>query len=58
MVYFRCKWSNNVIGVEVEYDVAQMRKHPDYDEVEEEEEEEEKKEETEKATKVKKSKED
>jgi hypothetical protein len=55
MVYFRCKWSNNVIGVEVEYDVAQMRKHPDYDEVEEEEE---KKEETEKATKVKKSKED
>jgi hypothetical protein len=57
MVYFRCKWSNNVIGVEVEYDVAQMRKHPDYDEVEEEEEE-EKKEETEKATKVKKSKED
>jgi hypothetical protein len=56
MVYFRCKWSNNVIGVEVEYDVAQMRKHPDYDEVEEEEEE--KKEETEKATKVKKSKED
>ncbi len=54
MVYFRCKWSNNVIGVEVEYDVAQMRKHPDYDEVEEEE----KKEETEKATKVKKSKED
>ena len=53
MVYFRCKWSNNVIGVEFEYDVAQMRNHPDYDEVEQE-----KKEETEKATKVKKSKED
>jgi hypothetical protein len=53
MVYFRCKWSNNVIGVEFEYDVAQMRKHPDYDEVEQE-----KKEETEKAAKVKKPKED
>lgn len=53
MVYFRCKWSNNIIGVEFEYDVAQMRKHPDYDEVEEEQ-----KKETEKATKVKKPKED
>jgi|LakMenE18May11ns_1017448.scaffolds.fasta_scaffold9682590_2 hypothetical protein len=53
MVYFRCKWSNNLIGVDFEYDVEQMRKHPDYDEVKEEV-----KQESDKSTKVKKSKED
>lgn len=37
MVTFRCKWSNNLMNVEYEYDIAQMRIHPDYEEVKEEE---------------------
>jgi hypothetical protein len=36
MVTFRCKWSNNLLNVEYEYDIAQMRTHPDYEEVKEE----------------------
>lgn len=39
MVTFRCIWSNNLLNVEYEYDIAQMRKHPDYVEVKQEEQE-------------------
>lgn len=37
MVTFRCKWSNNLMNVEYEYDIEQMRIHPDYEEVKEKE---------------------
>ena len=53
MVTFRCKWSNNLMNVEYEYDIEQMRRHPDYEEVKEEQEKK-----TEKVQKVKNTKED
>jgi hypothetical protein len=36
MVTFRCIWSNNLMNVEYDFDIAEMRKHPDYEEVKEE----------------------
>jgi len=38
MAIFRCKWSNNLMNVEYEYDIEQMRIHPEYEEVKEEKE--------------------
>ena len=35
MVYFKCRLSGNVVGFEYEWDIAEMRKHPQYDEVKE-----------------------
>ena len=35
MVYFKCRLSGNVVGFEYEWDVNEMRKHPQYDEVKE-----------------------
>lgn len=37
MALFRCIWSNNLLNVEYEFDIIEMRKHPDYEEVKEEE---------------------
>jgi hypothetical protein len=53
MVTFRCKWSNNLLNVEYDFDIAEMRKHPDYEEVKEQEEKK-----TEKVQKGKNTKED
>ena len=33
MVYFKCRLSNAVVGFEYEWDIEEMRKHPQYDEV-------------------------
>lgn len=35
MVYFKCRLSGNVVGFEYEWDVNEMRNHPQYDEVKE-----------------------
>ena len=35
MVYFKCRLSNAVVGFEYEWDIEEMRKHPQYDEVKE-----------------------
>ena len=35
MVYFKCRLSGNVVGFEYEWDIAEMRKHPQYDEIKE-----------------------
>jgi hypothetical protein len=51
MVTFRCKWSNNLMNVEYEYDIEQMRRHPDYEEVKEEEKKQESKVKVTKSTK-------
>ena len=51
MVTFRCKWSNNLMNVEYEYDIEQMRKHPDYEEVKEEDKKQESKVKVTKSTK-------
>ena len=32
-VYFKCRLSGCVVGFTEEYDIKQMREHPDYDEV-------------------------
>jgi hypothetical protein len=40
MALFRCIWSNNLLNVEYEFDINEMRKHPDYEEVKEEEKQE------------------
>jgi len=53
MATFRCIWSNNLLNVEYEFDIAEMRRHPDYEEVKEQEEKK-----TEKVQKVKNTKED
>jgi hypothetical protein len=53
MAIFKCKWSNNLMRVEYEYDIEQMRIHPEYEEVKEEQEKK-----TEKVQKVKNTKED
>lgn len=34
-VYFKCRLSNTVVGFEYEWDIEEMRKHPQYDEVKE-----------------------
>jgi hypothetical protein len=36
MVYFKCKVSGTVVGFEWEYDIEQMRKHKEYEEVKQE----------------------
>ena len=51
MVTFRCKWSNNLMNVEYEYDIEQMRRHPDYEEVKEEDKKQETKVKVTKSTK-------
>jgi hypothetical protein len=51
MVTFRCKWSNNLMNVEYEYDIEQMRRHPDYEEVKEEDKKQESKVKVTKSTK-------
>ena len=51
MVTFRCKWSNNLMNVEYEYDIEQMRRHPDYEEVKQEEKKQESKVKVTKSTK-------
>jgi len=33
MVTFRCKRSGCLVSFNTEYDIAQMRKHPEYEEV-------------------------
>jgi len=38
MATFRCIWSNNLLEVHYEFDINEMRKHPDYVEVKEEQE--------------------
>jgi hypothetical protein len=53
MVTFRCIWSNNLLNVEYDFDITEMRKHPDYEEVKEQEEKK-----TEKVQKGKNTKED
>ncbi len=39
MAKFKCKLSGNICNFEYEWDIAEMRKHPQYDEVKEEENE-------------------
>ena len=51
MVTFRCKWSNNLMNVEYEYDIEQMSRHPDYEEVKEEDKKQESKVKVTKSTK-------
>ena len=34
-VYFKCRLSNTVVGFEYEWDIEEMRKHPQYDEIKE-----------------------
>lgn len=51
MVTFRCKWSNNLMNVEYEYDIEQMRRHPDYEEIKEEDKKQESKVKVTKSTK-------
>ncbi len=51
MVTFRCKWSNNLMNVEYEYDIEQMRRHPDYEEVKQEDKKQESKVKVTKSTK-------
>ena len=51
MAIFRCIWSNNLMNVEYEYDIEQMRRHPDYEEVKEEDKKQESKVKVTKSTK-------
>ena len=37
MVQFKCKHSDTIVSFESEYDIAQMKSHPDYEEIKEEE---------------------
>jgi len=53
MATFRCIWSNNLLNVEYEFDINEMRRHQDSEEVKEEQEKK-----TEKVQKVKNTKED
>jgi hypothetical protein len=36
MATFRCKQTNNLVDFDLEWDIIQMRAHPDYEEVIEE----------------------
>jgi hypothetical protein len=38
MATFRCIWSNNLLEVHYDFDINEMRRHPDYEEVTEEKE--------------------
>lgn len=38
MATFRCIWSNNLLEVHYDFDIKEMRRHPDYEEVTEEKE--------------------
>lgn len=51
MAIFRCIWSNNLLDVQYEFDIAEMRKHPDYEEVKEEDKKQESKVKVTKSTK-------
>ena len=42
MATFRCKQTGNLVDFDLEWDIAQMKSHPDYDEVIEEVKQEEK----------------
>lgn len=37
MALFKCKQTNNTVEFENDWDIVQMRAHPDYEEVKEEE---------------------
>ena len=37
MATFRCKSTGNTVDFDLEWDIVQMRAHPDYEEVKEEE---------------------
>jgi hypothetical protein len=51
MAIFRCIWSNNLLDVQYEFDIAEMRRHPDYEEVKEEDKKQESKVKVTKSTK-------